>query len=146
METYWISNMQAAPRPTSPLLPPERGLPHPFGMMGHPGASPVRPRCRGMTWSRVPTHPLSSWLPFQWADMTGLDWLQRPAGLGWGRCEFGGRIYLQVICRGPPGVGGTAMLHHIDVKFEPADHVQVASPNTQTTRTNSSTDPRPSVS
>uniref|UniRef100_A0A6T7TMM8 PDZ domain-containing protein n=1 Tax=Hanusia phi TaxID=3032 RepID=A0A6T7TMM8_9CRYP len=30
----------------------------------------------------------------------------------------------RVLCRGPPGVGGPAMLHHVDVTFEPAEHVQ----------------------
>jgi len=31
----------------------------------------------------------------------------------------------KVLCRGPPGVGGSAMLHTVDVTFEPAEHVQV---------------------
>lgn len=30
----------------------------------------------------------------------------------------------KVLCRAPPGVGGQAMLHTIDVQFEPVDHIQ----------------------
>jgi hypothetical protein len=46
--------------------------------------------------------------------------------------SMGGRICLetywmsntQILCRGPPGVGGPSMLHHVDITFEPAEHVQ----------------------
>ena len=46
--------------------------------------------------------------------------------------SMGGRICLetywmsntQIVCRGPPGVGGPSMLHHVDITFEPAEHVQ----------------------
>ena len=46
--------------------------------------------------------------------------------------SVGGRICLesywmsntQILCRGPPGVGGPSMLHHVDITFETAEHVQ----------------------
>ena len=46
--------------------------------------------------------------------------------------SVGGRICLetywmsntQILCRGPPGVGGPSMLHHVDITFESAEHVQ----------------------
>ena len=45
---------------------------------------------------------------------------------------IGGRICLetywmsntQIVARGPPGVGGPSMLHHVDLTFETAEHVQ----------------------
>ena len=30
----------------------------------------------------------------------------------------------QIVCRGPPGVGGPTMLHHVDITFEPTEHIQ----------------------
>jgi len=46
--------------------------------------------------------------------------------------SLGGRICLEtywmsnekIVCRGPPGVGGPSMLHHVDITFEPSEHVQ----------------------
>ena len=46
--------------------------------------------------------------------------------------SVGGRICLetywmsntQIMCRGAPGVGGPSMLHHVDITFEPSEHVQ----------------------